>query len=274
MKIFLNLFLIEILRIFFVAKNRKNKISLLFITLIFILVEINYRKFFISLNNRREIFKYICGELLPLISYNFLSIYLISNKRYYFSLIYRSFVNLLFLIFLGKFKIDWFVIGSFSILLVTIIYLIYKYKILKFRADLRRENRFENIKYVVIISFSIFLVLFMLGVFKIQPISIISNSMNPLFRRGDVVIFKKLNEKELNNIQVGSILIYNLENKKIAHRVVKKIKDGNEVFYKTKGDNNETVDSKLVRENQIIGVYLFHIKYLGFPSIWLYEYFE
>lgn len=270
MKIFLNLFLIEILRIFFVTKNRKNKISLLFITLIFILVEINYRKLFFCFNNRREFFKYLCGGLLPLISYNLLSIYLITNKRYYFPLIYRGFVNLL--IYLGKFKIDWFVIGTFSILSITIIYLIYKYKILNICRS--KEKRIENMKYGIIISFSIVLVLFMLGVFKIQPISIISNSMEPLFKRGDVVIFKKLNEKELNNIQEGTIVIYNLEDKRIAHRIVKRIKDGNAILYKTKGDNNEAVDTKLVKTNQIIGIYLFNIKYFGFPSIWLYEYFE
>ena len=114
----------------------------------------------------------------------------------------------------------------------------------------------------------------MLGLFKYEPITILSNSMAPVFNRGDVVIFKKIDENELNNIPKGSIIVYSTENKNIAHRIVNIIKNGNTVLYQTRGDNNNSPDTNLVKSDQIHGVYTFNIKYLGFPSIWLYDYFN
>ena len=114
----------------------------------------------------------------------------------------------------------------------------------------------------------------MLGIFSYQPISIMSNSMKPLYKRGDVVVFKKLDESELENIKVGQILIYNSGNKNIAHRVIDRVEKDNTVFYQTKGDNNDNPDSKLVSTDQILGIYELHVKFIGFPSIWLCEYFD
>ena len=114
----------------------------------------------------------------------------------------------------------------------------------------------------------------MIGVFRYEPISILSNSMEPTYSRGDVVIFKKLNNNELADIQIGQIIVYSVGEKNIAHRVVNVIKQNNSAKYQTKGDSNNANDMNLVEINQIQGVYVFHIKYLGFPSIWLYEYFN
>ncbi len=76
------------------------------------------------------------------------------------------------------------------------------------------------------------------------------------------------------NIQKGQIIVYAVGEKNIAHRVVNVIRQNEKVQYQTKGDNNNAPDMNLVKTEQIQGVYVFHIKYLGFPSIWLYDYFN
>ena len=113
----------------------------------------------------------------------------------------------------------------------------------------------------------------MVGMFKYEPIVILSNSMVPTFSRADVVIYKKINEKQLQEIPNGSIIVYSINNQNIVHRVVNIIKE-NEIMYQTKGDSNNVADRNLVKINQIKGIYVFHIKYIGFPSVWLYEYFN
>ena len=117
--------------------------------------------------------------------------------------------------------------------------------------------------YPLTIITSILLVLFMLGVFNYQPIAILSNSMNPIFKRGDIVIYKRE-----ENILPGDIIVFKYESQIIAHRVV----SINE-YYITKGDANNTVDYIKIKKEDIQGVYQFHIKYLGYPSIWLNEFF-
>ena len=98
--------------------------------------------------------------------------------------------------------------------------------------------------------------------------------MLPLYRRGDVIIFEKPKKDELDDIPKESIIIYSLGDKNIAHRVINVVKSNGNTFYQTKGDNNDFPDENLVDVSQIIGVYVFHIKYIGFPSIWLNEYLK
>ena len=98
--------------------------------------------------------------------------------------------------------------------------------------------------------------------------------MMPTFGRADVVIYKDLKENELYKIPNGSIIVYTLEEKNIAHRVVNIIEENGTVKYQTKGDRNNIVDENLVEVNQIKGEYVFNIKYVGFPSVWLYEAFN
>ena len=131
-----------------------------------------------------------------------------------------------------------------------------------------------KISYTIALILCLTLILFMLGAFKYESIAILSNSMMPTFERGDIIIFKKVNENELKEIPENSIIVYSVENKNVAHRVVKKIKKNNTVLYQTKGDRNNVADLKLVEINQIKGIYVFTIKYIGFPSIWLYSYFN
>ena len=57
------------------------------------------------------------------------------------------------------------------------------------------------------------------------------------------------------------------------HRIVNKI-EGNNTLFETRGDNNNESDSELVQIDQVKGVYIFHIKYIGYPSLWLYDYFN
>ena len=48
----------------------------------------------------------------------------------------------------------------------------------------------------------------------------------------------------------------------------------NNVSYVTKGDNNNVEDFYLVDSKNIQGIYKFSIPFIGFPSVWLNEYFH
>ena len=103
----------------------------------------------------------------------------------------------------------------------------------------------------------------MLGLFKYEAIAIMSNSMHPIFSRGDIVIYKK----DLKAIKTGSIIVYNLDQKYIVHRVINREVNS----YETKGDKNLNADIVKVKRENVKGIYCFHIKYLGYPVVWLNE---
>lgn len=259
-----------------VAQNKDNKPALIYITIILILIGINYNVYTELFSDKEKFFKYTCSYIFPSISLGILYTYLTHKGSYLLPLVFRLF-NKLFIILLPILpNIDWFISGSIYILSPVLIYILFKYRFTKEKPDIRKkhENLNTKISYIVTLIFAITLICFMLGVFKYEPITILTNSMASTFNRGDIVIYKKLTDDELKKIPLYSIIIYSIGDQYIAHRVVSIKKENDNVHYQTKGDNNNVSDKLLVYPNQIKGVYTFHIKYLGFPAVWLHDYFN
>ena len=80
--------------------------------------------------------------------------------------------------------------------------------------------------------------------------------------------------KEIKDIQKGQILVFRYKKKIISHRVYSIIKREDGTYYKTKGDNNAQVDDNIVKKNDVIGIAVLRIKYLGIPSVKLQELFR
>lgn len=115
----------------------------------------------------------------------------------------------------------------------------------------------------------IFSVLFVNRLFPIYPLAIASNSMAPAFSKGDVVILKK----NRNHIyEVGDVIQFpTLKNTTYIHRIVRIVKQNQDIYYVTQGDNNDTVDLVPVESSQVMGKVVGIVKYIGYPTIWMYE---
>ncbi len=252
-KVFLPLCSIEIIRFKLLRSNKNNFIFSTLITIIIILSEINFK----ALNTSHNIifFHYLASIIIPVIVENFLYTYLSLNFHYKTSIIIKIFNEIPKTILPIIPYTNWFIEGSFAIIKVLIIYYLFKYFIFN-KKTIYHSPRL-NI-YPIAITASIFLVLFMLGLFTYKPIAILSNSMMPTFKRGDVVIYKAQ-----ENIVPGDIIVFQYQNQIIVHRVV----SINE-YYVTKGDANNNVDYIKLQKKDIKGVYKFSLKYLGYPAIW------
>ena len=102
------------------------------------------------------------------------------------------------------------------------------------------------------------------NIFGKIPVSIMSDSMSPTFKTGDMIIDKKLTSEEKQNLKVGDIITYytdlnNDGNDEInTHRIVDSHKEGGYVYYITKGDNtktNPTDDENPVLYSKVIALY-------------------
>lgn len=264
---------IELIRWIIVCRNKNNKFILFVITILLFLIEINYSFFNNSLIDKEDMFEYIISTIIPLFFQNILCTYLVRKESYLITLIYKIFGKVIILILPIIPNINWFIYGSANILSIITVYVLFKYKFNKIKKDTKskKKNNLEKISYIITLFLSTSLICFMLGLFKYEPIVILSNSMEPTFSRGDVVIYKKIDVK---NIQKNDIIIYSIGEQNIAHRVIDITEDDGTYYFKTKGDRNNTSDMIRVTTENIKGVYVFHIKYLGFPSIWLHDYFN
>ncbi len=264
---------IELIRGILIVKNRNNKGLIFLITLILILLEVNYWALFSNINNPERFFQYFCSTILPLIFSSSVYSYLCYHTSYKLPLIFRIF-EIAFQLLLPIYpNINWFVTGSIGIIVPIIIFFLFKYRYFKIKNNDRKmkSNKFGMAFSII---FAIFLVAFMLGFFKYEMVAILSNSMYPSYERGDIVIYEKINDLELQNIPNNSIIVYTIGNQIIAHRIVDVVEENGTIKYRTKGDYNNAPDSRLVSLEQIKGVYVLHIKYLGFPAVWLNEFFN
>lgn len=120
---------------------------------------------------------------------------------------------------------------------------------------------FRVISIIVIITFLFVSFVFISGS---KGYVVLSNSMLPTFRRGDVVFVKKI---DFNELDVNDIVTINFKNSNgtFTHRIVKIDKENNMVY--TKGDNSLIVDNLPSESERIRGKVWFSIPIVGYISI-------
>ncbi|MDD6878846.1 MAG: signal peptidase I [bacterium] len=245
-------------------------------TLLFIIVEIDFVNISSNIGTNVDFFKYMSQTIIPLIVSNCLFTYLAITSGSITSTIYRGILMLLTLLLPIYPSINWLIKSMMDIILVIIIALYVNYVDIKSsrvltRRQLKKESVLSYMPFVVIL---IVLVCFISGSFKYQPIAVLSDSMVPEFSRGDAVIIKKIDKKDLKKLKKGIILYYSKEGKPIIHRIVSVKIDGNDVEITTKGDNNNTEDPWTVKSNEIIGVAKFMVPFIGYPSVLISEFLK
>ena len=260
------IFFQEYLRALFIKYSGNKKSILVLITLIFIVNELN-----ITTINFYNIFTGLFSTYIPIILKNILLTYITIKIGYKNAILYRVII-IIFNVFLPILpNTNWMINGIIQILIPIITYFILDYEIkieennIKLE-DIKKNNPISYIPYFIIISI---MFLFIIGVFDYKITAIMSNSMYPLFERGDVVITKNIDD--INEIKVGDIIKFKRDNEFIIHRVNKISKKNNKIVFITKGDNNLSVDENLVYEEDIESVYIFKIKYIGYLSVWISE---
>lgn len=245
-----------------------------FITLLFIIAEIDFWNFSSNFVNNVEFFKYMSQTIVPLIVTNCLFTYLSIMSANVPATIYRGLLMLMTILLPIFPALNWLIKAMMEIILVIIASLYANYVDIKSSRILtRRQVKKESvISYIPFVIVLVVLVCFISGTFKYQPIAVLSNSMVPTFARGDAVIMKKIEQKDLKKLKKGTILYYSKEGKLIVHRIVSvKHTDDGKIEATTKGDNNNSNDPWIVTEDDMIGTVSFMIPFIGYPSVWVNE---
>lgn len=136
----------------------------------------------------------------------------------------------------------------------------------------KRKFWIKNIKNILAIALFIFLIIIIYNIFLVivsasseknatdimgySAYIITTDSMEPTINSGDVIVIKKIKSKSLKK---DDIITFSSNSQIITHRIVDKEDEG----YITKGDNNNSNDLYEVKDNQILGVMIFRIHFLG-----------
>lgn len=269
------IFLSEIFRYEIIRKGDGSTLSYVLTTIILILVDLCLFHNTYDLTTGDGQIKYICVIIIPSTFKNIILMYFTKNGGVYPSLLYRFFLDLKLVIVpifpnFGSY-FECIINTTLPVLMAFIIH----FNLKKFED----ENEEINVKgskkikkIVIIIIFAIVIVINILVscVFKYGMIAIGSNSMIPIFSKGDAVLYERINDE--TNLEIGQIIIFKKDKKTIVHRLIEIVDIGNnEKVYFTKGDANEDPDGYPIERKNIVGVYKAGIKYIGFPSVALSE---
>ena len=256
------------------CKN-KSIISCIIISILFASFSVEFLKFSYYFRNVEAGIEYVFGELIITIIRSFLLTYLTLKGGIKLSFTYAILSNL-GLIFMPILpKLNWFVSCVLEIVTALLIFLVVRYfNDYRSRTVERREiKKLNPIKAIPVIILMTIFALFVAGVLPYKPVAVMSNSMVPVFSRGDIIIIKKVKEEDVKYLEEGQIIEYKVSSgSSIVHRIQKIDYTGTKKVFTTKGDNNTSADTEKVQESQVKGVVKFVIPYIGYPSVYFSQY--
>lgn len=262
----------EYVRLQLVKNENKKMYNLVLTTLVFFVLNLNYSNFLDNFTDFKTIFIYASSVLLPAIAESAVLTYLIYTSGVKSSIIYRLFVTIPpFLIPIVP-SFDWFVTAVVGVVLPLGVYIYINYvNVVKNERLSRGERkRYSPVVYIPVFALIAVFAAFVMGLFKYQPVAVLSGSMSPTFNRGDAVIINKLSKQEKNELKKGDIIQFISGTRYVVHRIYKVTNDeyGNKAFI-TKGDHNNAPDSDMVSLDNVIGKVSFSVPLIGYPSVWL-----
>lgn len=264
----------ELMRYVLFNKTKRNLPCLIIGCLLFVMVDVNTMVHIYDVKTALGITKMICLVVFPSITKNIFLTYLTMKVGYKNGIIYRLITELS--TYLLPIFPDF---GEYiNVLLKTVLPIaimarlnnMFNYYSVRKIKDSRYNSR-KLVLYSVITFALLTIVLLTSGLFTYQALTIGSGSMSPAIEKGDVIILKSMKNEEARKIKKGDVLVYNHDNKIIVHRVIKKSNNGETISFKTKGDYNNAKDSWTVKQEDVIGIVKFRIRWVGMPTVALNE---
>lgn len=264
----------ELMRYVLFNKTKRNLPCLIIGCLLFVMVDVNTMVHIYDVKTALGITKMICLVVFPSITKNIFLTYLTMKVGYKNGIIYRLITELS--TYLLPIFPDF---GEYiNVLLKTVLPIaimarlnnMFNYYSVRKIKDSRYNSR-KLILYSVITFALLLIVVLTSGLFTYQALTIGSGSMSPAIEKGDVIVLRSMKNEEARKIKKGDVLVYNHDNKIIVHRVIKKSNNGETISFKTKGDYNNAKDSWIVKQEEVIGIVKFRIRWVGMPTVALNE---
>jgi len=100
------------------------------------------------------------------------------------------------------------------------------------------------------------------SIFGISPLTVLTNSMNPYIKSGDLVIIKKAKPSD---IKVNDVITFKDSSTKfITHRVASIKQNHGKLGFMTKGDNNNVADTNIVTSKNLVGKLVWKVPKAGY----------
>jgi len=263
----------EMLRHMFLRRRNDNKKIFVLTILVISMLEIVTKFSANQLDSNVQILKLLFSVVVPIFSKNIFLSFITLKVGCMSSILYRSLMELPLYIVpiipnLGYY-IENLVITILPLIILLIIYKLYYSDDGKIASSrmYNKINKISNVIYSFVVILLLGVVLLVSGIGRYIVYTIGSASMVPTINVGDVVVIDK-KDKEFEE---DDIIAFYHNDVILVHRIVKIYKDAYGEYYQTKGDNNDTADSWLVKEKDVVGQYRMRFRWIGWPTVKLNE---
>lgn len=263
----------EMFRHMFLRRRNDNKKIFVLTIIVISMLEIVTKFSANQLDSNVQILKLLFSVVVPIFSKNIFLSFITLKVGCISSILYRSLMELPLYIVpiipnLGYY-IENLVITILPLIILLIIYKLYYSDDGKIASSrmYNKINKISNVIYSFIVILLLGVVLLVSGIGRYIVYTIGSASMVPTINVGDVVVIDKKDKEFKEN----DIIAFYHNDVILVHRIVKIYKDAYGEYYQTKGDNNDTADSWLVKEKDVVGQYRMRFRWIGWPTVKLNE---
>ncbi len=99
------------------------------------------------------------------------------------------------------------------------------------------------------------------GFFGINPLIVLSGSMEPTIRVGDIAVTRNVDP---TTVGVGDVVTYRAGKLFVTHRIIRVVDAPEGRQFEVKGDNNSTPDATLVAEERVVAKFIFDVPKMGY----------
>ena len=262
----------EIVR-YLVCKHSAGKLKpIIILTVLYIALNIIIEIGYSSINSFDELFIVVCVNILPMVAKELLFSYITFKVGITPTLLYRIPTELF--IYLVPFYPS---LGNYFTAVIGIItpFIVYKFTSNAIiHAEKKDKYMITSTVKLLTLPLAVFMVIIIIlvsGVSRYRLVAIGSDSMKPVYDRGDAVLVDQSLKNAIEDIQVGDILVFERSGIIMTHRVTSITFSNGHYVFTTKGDNNENDDRFITQDTQVRGVVIRYVKYIGYPTILLQE---
>lgn len=262
----------ELIRAYVIGSIFRKKRNPVFkaglITVLFALMEINYGRA-AALSDAAAVFIFTARDVVPVILKSMVLSFLVYYGGAGAGIVYSLATAVFQRVFPFLPSLPWLADSALGIAFPVLysFFLLEKYRLLAGERKAREEEHLAG--YGVALTASVMFAWFVAGVFPLYPSVVLTGSMEPGIFPGDVILIRKLSEeKEIYQLKTGTVINFKRDNITITHRILEvKTDEAGNVSFQTKGDNNQSPDSEIVKPNDINGTVLTVVPKAGIPVL-------
>lgn len=250
--------------------KKENYLVFVLIAALMTFTSISFNRY-IGMKDYADIVKFIAQYIAPEFAQNLFACYLVFLGGPLTSIIYLGIIQGFHWLSPILPDLKWITTALIGILCPTFFMMSFQTIYLTASKQLKKEDKDEEspISWMITSIISIGIIWFAVGVFPIYPSVIATGSMEPMIKPGDVILVKKIVDMEgINSLKVDDVIQFRRDTILISHRIIGINNDEKEgLGFKTKGDNNSSPDTELVKPEDIKGTIVYTVPKIGWATL-------